>query len=74
METTGTPTPSYEDLLDALTVSQAKDISGRSSFVLREDIRTGRLQAYKVGGRWKIVRADLAEYLEGLVAPSRRIR
>lgn len=70
MISASTPIPTYEGLRDALTVSQAEDISGRSSFLLREDIRTGKLTAYKVGGRWKIVPADLSTYLETLVAPS----
>ncbi|TFB53644.1 helix-turn-helix domain-containing protein [Cryobacterium tagatosivorans] len=67
-------TPTYDDLRCALTVPQAEDTSGRSSFVLRDDIRTGRLPAYKVGGRWRILPTDLDAYLEALVAPSRGTR
>lgn len=68
------PTPNYDALRNALTVLQAEDTSGRSSFVLRNDIRTGRLPAYKVGGRWRILHADLDAYLKALVTPSRGIR
>lgn len=71
MNTNGMTKLTYEALRDALTVPQAQDISGRSSFLLREDIRTGKLPAYKVGGRWRIVPADFRRYLEALVTPSR---
>ena len=66
--------PTYDQLLDGLTVPQAADISRRPSFVLRDDIRTGKLSAYKVGGRWRILRADLDAYLNALVTPSRGIK
>ena len=66
--------PTYDQLLDGLTVPQAADISRRPSFVLRDDIRTGKLSAYKVGGRWRILRADLDTYLNALVTPSRGIQ
>lgn len=68
------PIPTYSQLLDGLTVPQAEDISRRPSFVLRDDIRTGKLPAYKVGGRWRILQADLDAYLNALVAPSRGTR
>ena len=74
MPSSGSQTPTYEDLLNALTVPQAEDMSERSSFVLRDDIRTGRLPAYKVGGRWRILHADLDAYLKALVTPSRGTR
>lgn len=67
-------TPSYDDLLGALTVPQTEVMSGRSGHLIRDDIRTGRLPAYKVGGRWRILHADLTAYLEALVIPSRGAR
>jgi len=71
---TESPPPTYDELLGALTVPQAEDTSGRSSFVLREAIRTGKLPAYKVGGRWRILHVDLDAYLKALVTPSRGTR
>ena len=73
MTCTNSPIPSYVDLHCALTVPQAERTSRRSSFVLRDDIRNGKLPAYKVGGRWRILPADLDAYLEALVIPSRGI-
>ena len=66
--------PTYDDLKFALTVPQAEDKSRRSTFVLRADIRNGKLRAYKVGGQWRILDADLDTYLKALVMPSRGTR
>jgi hypothetical protein len=71
---TDSTTPTHETLLSAFTVAQAEDITARSSFVLRTDIRAGKLAAYKFGGLWRILPADLEAYRATLVTPSRGAR
>ena len=71
MQPSDSPTPTYDELCNGLTVPQAERTSRRSGFVLRDDIHTGKLTAYKVGGRWRILPADLDTYLRALVTPSR---
>ena len=71
MDSTDSSAPSYHELLAGLTVAQAATISRRSGFLIRDDIRKGRLTAYKVGGRWRVLRSDLTQYLEALVSPAR---
>lgn len=74
MESTDSTTPTHETLLNALTVAQVEDITTRSSFVLRADIRAGKLTAYKFGGLWRILPSDLDAYTKSLVTPSRSAR
>lgn len=71
MGSTDSTTPTHETLLGAFTVAQAEDITCRSSFVLRADIRAGKLTAYKFGGLWRILPSDLEAYRKSLVTPSR---
>lgn len=74
MGSTDSTTPSHETLLSAFTVAQAEDITGRSGFVLRADIRLGKLTAYKFAGLWRLLPEDLAAYRSKLVTPSRSAR
>lgn len=74
MGTTNSPIPTHATLLSAYTVVQAEEITGRSSFVLRADIRSGKLTAYKYGGLWRILPNDLEAYSASLVTPSRSVR
>jgi len=66
---TDSTTPTHETLLSAFTVAQAEDITGRSGFVLRADIRSGKLAAL-----WRILPEDLEAYRSKLVTPSRSAR
>lgn len=74
MGSTDSTTPTHETLLSAFTVAQAEDITGRSGFVLRADIRSGKLAAYKFAGLWRILPEDLEAYRSKLVTPSRSAR
>jgi len=74
VESTDSTTPTPETLLSAFSVAQAEDITARSSFVLRADIRAGKLTAYKFGGLWRILPSDLEAYRASLITPSRSAR
>ncbi len=71
MGSTDSTTPTHETLLSAFTVAEAADITLRSSFVLRADIRAGKLAAYKFNGVWRILPSDLEAYRRSLIKPSR---
>ena len=46
-----------------LTVREVADYLGVGDDVVRALIKNKKLKAIKVGGRWRIFRADLAEYV-----------
>ncbi|XVX21477.1 helix-turn-helix domain-containing protein [Actinomycetota bacterium] len=67
-------TPTIDDLRDALTVAEVSERTLRSQHLIRDDIYTGKLQAYRLGGRWRILPEDLERFLATLVTPSRGTR
>ena len=46
-----------------LTVGEVARFLGVGEDVVRDRIRNGELRAVKIGGRWRIWSADIAEYL-----------
>lgn len=49
---------------EALTTGEAADICGVHAETIRRAIRKGDLQAAKLGGEWRISRADLEEWYQ----------
>lgn len=66
--------PSIDDLRDALSVAEVAERTGRSDHAVRDDVYNGRLPAYKVAGRWKVLPEDLDTFIDTLITPSRGAR
>lgn len=67
-------TPTIDDLRDALSVAEVARLTGRSTHAVRDDIYSGRLPAYRVGGRWRVLPDDLDTFIATLITPSRGAR
>lgn len=66
--------PTVDELRDALSVAEVAERTGRSTHATRDDIYSGRLPAYRVGGRWRVLPEDLDTFVDRLITPSRGAR
>lgn len=51
--------------LKLYTLEEAKFIVGLTPQTLKRHIKAGMLSAKKIGGKWRVTRADLEKYISG---------
>lgn len=57
-------TDSLEDMR-LYSLAEAEDIVGLTSQTLKRHIKAGKLEAVKIGNRWKVTRDALERYIRG---------
>lgn len=51
--------------LTLYSVKELEPILGVSDQTIKRRIKSGELPARKIGGKWKVTRSDLEEYISG---------
>lgn len=57
-------TDSIEELR-LYSLAEAEDIVGLTAQTLKRHIKAGKLEAVKVGNRWKVTKDSLEKYIKG---------
>lgn len=57
-------TDSIEELR-LYSLAEAEDIVGLTAQTLKKHIKAGKLEAVKVGNRWKVTKDSLEKYIKG---------
>lgn len=51
--------------LTLYTVTELEPVLGVSAQTIKRYIKSGKLPAKKIGGKWKVTRADLEKFISG---------